>query len=205
MNKTYPAVLLLLVSLVVACGQSADPDADYPDGVPPIEPGTADAQPQTRSPGDESPEPDAGTDNADTHSAEGLVYTVPEGWSVGPARQMRVLTLDAGGGVEVAVAKWPGDVGGFESNLTRWLGQAGYNPADASAMDALRATFETIAVGDAEATWMPLLDGQGGSPMIALWVPRDGETWTFKITGDAETLRDKEDALRAWAESLSFE
>ena len=64
-----------------------------------------------------------------------------------------------------------------------------------------------------QATWMPLLDGAApdAAPMIGVWAPRgenptpQSETWTIKITGSAAALRDKQEALRAWAQSLRFE
>lgn len=205
------ATLALVSALALAgCGDNASTGADLPAGQPPVDdaqtletPGN-DATPEDAS---VTPDPDPG---AEEHSAEGLVYTVPAGWSVGEPRQMRAVTLLPGDGVEIAVAKWPGGVGTLESNLTRWLGQAGYNPADAAAMQQVRAGFETFTLGDAEATWIPLLDG-GGAPMIGVWAPRgtnptaQSETWTLKITGDADALRENAEAVRAWAESLRFE
>lgn len=213
MNKPFLTSILLFALATAGCGESTDPNAKYPDGVPPVEPGAHAEQPDVDPQDQGTPEPDPAPDRPATQSVEGLVYTVPDGWSVGPARQMRVLTLDVGGGVEIAVAKWPTGVGGLETNLTRWLGQAGYNPADATVVETVRAGFETFPLGDAQAIWMPMLDGDGSNanPMIGVWAPRgenptpQSETWTFKITGDAGVLREKQDALRAWAESLSFE
>jgi hypothetical protein len=206
LKTTTPAILVAALALV-GCGDNTATESDLPAGQPPVDRSQA---PDTPGPGlgeDASPDVEPA---GETHTAEGLVYTVPAGWSVGEPRQMRVLTLMPGDGVEIAVARWPGGVGTLESNLTRWLGQAGYNPADAAAMQQVRAGFETFTLGDAEATWMPLLDGTG-SPMIGVWAPRgenptpQSETWTLKITGDADALRENAEAIRAWAEALSFE
>ncbi|MEM9416071.1 MAG: hypothetical protein AAGA29_11440 [Planctomycetota bacterium] len=221
MKPVTPTLLAaaIAISLPGCGGSDRNTDADYPEGIAPVD----ESQGDTPAPGDAGDAGDASTDAAvvdgpadeaqgdGTHSVQGLVYTVPEGWAVGPARQMRVLTLEAGEGVEIAVGYWPNGVGGIEANLTRWLGQAGYNPADLESMQRVRDGFTSVTIGDADATWMPLLEGSAGTPMIGVWIPRgdnptaQSETWTFKITGTADALRDKQDELRAWAESLSFE
>lgn len=213
MRTPVTATLALVSALALAlagCGDNASTGADLPSGQPPVDDAQTletlgnDATPEDAS---ATPAPDPG---AEEHSAEGLVYTVPAGWSVGEPREMRAVTLLPGDGVEIAVANWPNGVGTLETNLTRWLGQAGYNPADAVAMQQVRAGFETFTLGDAEATWIPLLDGEGAA-MIGVWAPRgvnptaQSETWTLKITGDADALRENAEAIRAWAESLRFE
>lgn len=210
MPKPATAALFALALALAGCGDGTTPNADYPAGQPPVDEQARLGEPEVDNgtPTDEAEPP---VPAEESHTADGLVYTVPAGWTVGEARQMRVLTLDAGGGVEVAVAKWPNGVGGLETNLTRWFGQAGYNPADAVAMQRVRAGFASFTLGDAQVTWAPLLDGEGGTPMIGVWAPRgenptaQSETWTIKITGETAALRERQDALRAWAESLRFE
>ncbi|MFI4860698.1 MAG: hypothetical protein ACIAXF_08465 [Phycisphaerales bacterium JB063] len=210
--------LLLTFSLLTGCGSDAPDAADLPEGAAPVDESQVEAQPEVESPDDAGAsdaegvmdDPGSATDDADTRTVEGLIYTVPEGWTVGGPKPMRTLTLLTDDGLEIAVGFWPNGVGGLEANLTRWLGQAGYNPGDAAAIQALRDGFSAVTLGDADATWMPLLDG-GGLAMIGVWAPRgenptpQAETWTLKITGDADTLRAQQDTLRAWTESLRFE
>jgi len=225
LKTTAPALLVLALTLtpLTGCGDN-NTQADYPTGVAPMDESTTEQTPTAPGPGPgpqddaadatpDTPPADAPDTGPDTLTVEGLVYTVPEGWTVGGPRPMRTLTLTTDDGLDVAVGYWPNGVGGMETNFNRWFGQAGYNPADADQIAQARAGFETFQLGDAQATWAPLLNGAPGrgKPMIAVWAPRGdtptalSETWTIKITGDEATLLDKQDELRAWAESLSFE
>ncbi|XAM00720.1 hypothetical protein OT109_04875 [Phycisphaeraceae bacterium D3-23] len=213
-SPTALAVIATFLLTLLGCGSDASTDAEYPDGVAPID----ETQRNADTPDDDghADDPAAGDQDADsetdnTHTVEGLNYTVPEGWTVGGPKPMRTLTLMTADGIEIAVGFWPNGVGGLEPNLTRWLGQAGYNPADTDAVQDARDGFTDITLGDAQSIWMPLLDGTGGTPMIGVWAPRgenptaQSETWTLKITGPADTLRDSQDELRAWVESLRFD
>ena len=80
------------ISLTGCGGSDNNSDADYPNGVAPIDEGNPAAEPDPTD-GDAAPDtPPADAPDAapDTRTAEGLVYTVPDGWTVGGPRQMRV-------------------------------------------------------------------------------------------------------------------
>lgn len=72
--------------------------------------------------------------SASTPSSSSLHWSVPAGWTQGPARNMREVTffLDAAQSAECYVTVLPGAAGGVAANLKRWYGQMGQEPpADA--------------------------------------------------------------------------
>lgn len=166
-------------------------------------------EPITDEPTTDEPTTDEPVSDAERSRIPGMTYVLPEGWSVGPEKQMRLLTLLPPAefeGVELAIAKWPGDVGGFSLNVARWARQAGV------AMDpAALASLPRAEVDGTTSTYVPLVNKDANTAILAYWVPRGEnpeqptETWTFKLTSSAEQAIKLEPALQAWAKSVKFE
>lgn len=224
--------LAIMFSLLTACGGETSSDQPLPKGTSPSDAALSDTSSDPSESGDESPEP-AGINVPDiTTSTEadrevinpeeliaqfleeserttipGLSYILPEGWTVGPKKQMRLLTLIPPAefkGAELSVFKFPGDVGGFSSNVTRWAGQVGIQFVKPPA----RSDYEAFDIDGVSSTWIPLVGGDRA--VVAVWVPigadpdKPTDTWTLKLNcaaGDAEKLSP---AMRAWAESIEF-
>lgn len=227
MNYLSPfAALLITLSLFAAACSDATTDADLPEGTatseaPSRETSEAQQQPDRQQPAaeEDTQKPDAPDESADTtavtlseerQSATGFTYRLPEGWSVGPDKPMRALTLippaDEFPGAELAMFRWPGRVGGFAGNVTRWAGQVGVTPPSLT-----RTDYEQLDVSGTPSAYIPLANKDSNSAVLALWVPLgddpDGEgvTWTPKLTCTAEQALKLEDAFKAWAGSVKFE
>jgi hypothetical protein len=238
MKQITTSITLACVALLfTGCGESTTDDT-LPEGAAPTdapaerevivnpEPESeTDTETEETSPGDEpaEPTPDATTppplplpaptsDDAERKTAPGISYVLPEGWTVGPKRQMRLLTLlpPDGGDADLAISRWPGDVGGFASNVQRWVRQAGLPPIP-GLMTAAASDFEKFTVGDTTATWIPLMNEEANVAILAVWVPRGPEaenpteTWTFKLTCKADQVETLAPAVRAFCESVKFE
>eukprot|EP00752_Nemacystus_decipiens_P013961 g12397.t1 len=151
-------------------------------------------------------------DDAERKSIPGLSYILPEGWTVGPPKTMRLLTLlpPDGEGSDLAISRWPGDVGGFASNVQRWVRQAGLPPIP-GLMTAAASDFEKFNVDGTQATWIPLMNDDTNRAILAVWVPigenpeNPDETWTFKLTCTADQVQAFAPAVRAFCESIKFE
>lgn len=65
-----------------------------------------------------------------------LQWTAPSDWQDGGPRMMREVTYEIGE-VECYIAKLPGDAGGVDANINRWVGQMGQPALDAAAIAAL--------------------------------------------------------------------
>jgi len=121
-----------------------------------------------------------GMDSVPVQSAAGasLLWQAPAGWQNQPGNAMRKGSYAVGGGAEVAITAFPGDVGGILANVNRWRGQAGLDPVD----DAGLAQATTAI--DANGLHIIVVDAEGGATaIVAGQVPWNGGTWFFKLTG----------------------
>jgi hypothetical protein len=112
-----------------------------------------------------------------------LLWTAPADWRNGPGSAMRKASFAVGGGAEVAITAFPGDVGGVLANVNRWRGQAGLAPVDDASLGQL-----TTAIDSNGLHFLVLDASDGASPIVAALVPWNGGTWFFKLTGSAEAV-----------------
>lgn len=235
---TYIA-LVSLAFLLTACGESST-DEPLPEGtapkeaqrdaspkpeIEPVDPGpvpkvdpdipTSPTPPVVEDTPEYPPLPTP-KDDAKRTSAAGLSYVLPEGWTeVLPTSPgaMRLATLvpptefvDA----ELAVFRFPRDVGGFPMNVNRWAGQIGLPPFR-DLMTAASSDFEQFKIDGNNATWIPLMNPDTNLAILAVWIPIGEEpenpthTWTLKMTCKADQVDALAPAVRAWCESIKFE
>ena len=124
-----------------------------------------------------------------------------------PPPPPRVAGFDLGSGAragEVAVTRFPGQVGGAVANVNRWRRQVGL-PASGGLEEEDRDQREIAG----EAGWLyrffgPGSDGAGPAIVVAT-LERQGESWFFKMTGPAGLLADEFEAFVTFLDSLSFE
>jgi len=112
-----------------------------------------------------------------------LLWTAPADWSSAPGSAMRKGSFAVGGGAEVAITAFPGDVGGVLANVNRWRGQAGLAPVDDASLGRVTAPIDTNGLH-----FLVLDASDGASPIVAALVPWGGGTWFFKLTGTAEAV-----------------
>ncbi len=136
-------------------------------------------------------------------------WEVPSGWKEIPGGQFLVakFVLPGGGTVPTAVnvSKSSGDGGGLLANFNRWRGQLGLTPvteadlaAQVQALDlqGVKATLADIAGQDAKT-------GQK-SRLLAAVVPRSGETWFYKLMGNAEVVQQEKEAFLKFVQGVKY-
>jgi len=108
---------------------------------------------------------------------------------------------------EVAVSVFPGDVGGLMANINRWRGQIGLGPA---APDEISGFTSDVEVDGTKSTVVDL-KGETVPPgrtqptrMIVVTVPHGGNSWFFKITGDAPLVEKQKEAFLQFVKSVKF-
>lgn len=128
-----------------------------------------------------------------------LKWTAPEGWTQGPAKQMRLVTLVPAGktGVECYVTVLSGTGGGLEANVNRWRGQLGQTPLSAADVSALTV----VPVLGRDARFVEI-DG-GASGLLGLVCELGAQTVFVKMTGPMDVLRAERDRFIAFCKSLS--
>lgn len=191
---------------------------DEPDGTPNDPPGDQSAggtepepspQPQPEPQPEHQPQPEPEEEPAaGRESSPGMTYVLPEGWSVGPKKSMRIVTLvppEPFENAELSVFRFPGDVGGFGANVTRWAGQVGIQFVKAPA----RTDYKAIEVDGIKSAWIPLVGSERA--ILAVWVPvgedpdKPTHTWTLKMSCAATDVEKLGPVVKAWAESIRFE
>jgi len=130
--------------------------------------------------------------------ASAFTWKAPEGWTQGPAKQMRLVTFTPKDrpGVECYVAVLGGAAGGVAANVNRWRQQLNLAPLAADAIAAL----PKVQVLGREAP-MVEIDG-GAASMFGLVCELGGQTVFVKMTGPTESLRAERERFVAFCRSL---
>jgi len=129
-------------------------------------------------------------------------WEVPDVWIEEPLGSMRKGSfsvkkenLEA----EITVLAFPGDVGGDLANINRWAGQI-----DAPLLESEEdlKKLQTIDVDGYKGLWIRLVGPS--QEILAVIVSKDGDSWFFKMMGDAEIVTAEEDNFRAFVKSVRF-
>jgi len=121
-----------------------------------------------------------------------LGFDLPEGWTEDatprPARLTTIIADDGdGASCELAVTRFPGDVGGELANVNRWRAQMGLDRTDSTASEDAQA----VSVGEFAGTLYRFAspgDDPGRSGMLVALLEQGGSTWFFKMVGPTDAL-----------------
>ena len=181
----------------------------YLNWVRSVEPLEADETPQAgpaeaaAPPQEASPTPTA--EDKPGGGADGLLtWKIPAGWTQqANAGTMRYATLTAttpaGERAELAVTRFPGDVGGDLDNVNRWRDQIG--------LPAIRSAELPTVVQSARAIDMTLsvIDfSHNGKRVAAAWTRHGENTWFFKFSGSEAAVAPHRAAFDRFVQSLHF-
>jgi hypothetical protein len=138
-------------------------------------------------------------------SVQGVSFELPEGWSQGPARQMRLATLTDGTG-EIVVSMFPADpsgnpAGGLLANVNRFRAQVQL-PEVASDAEAQRLFTEVDAAG--RKARVLDLKGEQSRNVVAM-VPADGRFYYFRMTGANDVVGARKDAFDRLLQTVRVE
>jgi hypothetical protein len=176
-------------SLLAACGDEQIQEHEVAKGVEPIVPSEAPAHPE------QAPAPEVDPDSP---------WVVPEGWSPVPGeRPMRLATFeipDPAGAIEVAVTRFPGDVGGVLANINRWRGQMGLGPVSEAELETFIQRFEAPGY---TGYWARIRGEQ--QHMIAAGVHEAGadRTWFVRVIAGPDAADRVQDEVIAFARSIA--
>jgi hypothetical protein len=138
-------------------------------------------------------------------------WTVPAGWQQGKASSVRRGSFNVKGpnglSAEIAVTAFPGDVGGMLANINRWRSQIGLGPITADQVDALTKKLDVngLAATQVEFTGDKPPEGKSHPPrMIVVTIPHEGNSWFFKITGDAPLVEAQKETFLQFVKSVKF-
>ncbi len=152
--------------------------------------------------------------NANTLVTGGLVddskptWTVPAGWQEGQLAQFLVakyvIASTDGTQAAVNVSSLAGDGGGLLPNVNRWRAQLGLSPVAESDL----ANLPTIDASGSKATLVELsgTDPRTGkaAQLVGVVLPLGGQTWFYKLMGDANVVAQQKDALIQFVQSAKY-
>ena len=144
----------------------------------------------------------------ETTATDKPTWTVPADWKEGELAQFLVArymiqgTGDATGAVYVSQLN--GDGGGLLPNLNRWRTQLGQPPLT----DDDAAKLPMIDTGGVQATLADFTgtDARTGKParLVGVVLPRNGQTWFYKLMGDPDLVGQQKDALIKFIQSAKY-
>jgi hypothetical protein len=119
---------------------------------------------------------------------------------------MRLASFRAGE-VDMSVSKMPGTAGGTLANVNRWRGQIGLAPLTegdlATAQKAVEVGGENSLLFEMAGEKPPEGKSQPQRMLVAI-VPRAGESWFFKMTGDTAAVANESANFAAFLKSIRF-
>lgn len=139
---------------------------------------------------------------------EELRWTTPSGWQEGQteAGSFRIATftvVDGAKAAEVAITRFPGDVGGVLANVNRWRRQVGLEPVS----DLSEQPIERLAV-DGQPAGLIELAAQADTPdregMLVVLLARSDMTWFIKMTGPSALLTKQRETFKSFVESMKL-
>jgi hypothetical protein len=190
-TEQKPAFVEFLKSVTFS---AATAQAQLPPSHPPIDGGNMTAQAASAAPSGQ-PKPD---------------WQVPSGWKEIPGGPFLVskfqITGAANAQANVNVSMSSNDGGGLLANVNRWrTTQLGLGPVtDAD----LPKDIQTIDLPGGKASLVDLTgqDAKSGQPtrLLAVVIPRSGETWFYKLMGNAEVVQQEKEAFLKFVQSAKY-
>ncbi|MHB8523987.1 MAG: hypothetical protein ACYDH9_24960 [Limisphaerales bacterium] len=137
------------------------------------------------------------------------VWKAPANWQEQPASAMLVATFVVtdknGGQARITISSFPGDVGGPLANVNRWRAQLGLPAVEAADLAGMTSTLD-VGGGKAMLVDMTGTDVKTGrkARMVAAMVPREGNTWFYKLMGDESTAAQERDAFVKFVQTVQY-
>lgn len=131
----------------------------------------------------------------------GLLWSVPESWETQAVGSMRLASYRSSDGIEIAVSKFPGDVGGDLANINRWRRQLSM-PQVTSLKEVEGLATYSVPAGDGQLLRLRPSSDPETQSFNVFWMSYSGETWFFKFSGSAAALNASESNLEHWLQSI---
>jgi hypothetical protein len=136
-------------------------------------------------------------------------WEVPSAWKEIPGGQFLVakfaLTGAAGTQANVNVSMSPGEGGGLLANLNRWRGQLGLGPVTEADLAKETQPLD-LPSGKASTANIAGKDSRSGKDtrLLAVVIPRSGETWFYKLMGDAQVVQQEKESFMKFVQSVKY-
>lgn len=142
-------------------------------------------------------------------SATKPTWQAPANWQEVPPAQFLLaeyaITGANGAKAEVNVAQLAGDGGGLLANVNRWRRQIGLDAVAEGGLDKLVTPLD-VAGGQGSLVDMSGTDFRTGQPtrLVGVIVPMNGETWFYKLMGDAGVVESQKAAFIQFVKGIKY-
>jgi hypothetical protein len=136
-------------------------------------------------------------------------WEVPSGWKEVPGGQFLVakfvLTGAGNAQANVNVSMSPGEGGGVLANVNRWRSQLSLGPVVEADLSKDVQPLD-LPGGKASVADLTGLDAKDGLKLrlLAVVIPRSGETWFYKLMGNAQVVQQERDAFMKFVQSVKY-
>lgn len=136
-------------------------------------------------------------------------WQMPAGWQEVSGGQFLVakFTLTGAGGATAAVnvSSSAGEGGGSVGNINRWRGQLGLTSLPDGDVNKLVTTID-VQGGKASLVDLSGTDVRTGQPtrLVGVMVPQSGQTWFYKLMGDAKVVESQKDAFIQFVQGVKY-
>ena len=156
----------------------------------------------------EQPKPRPGATDETTAPPAKPDWSVPPGWeetSPGPMLLAKFLITDGSAKADVNISALGGDGGGLLGNANRWRGQLGLEPVDEAGLKKLVGSLD-LPDGQAILLEMNGTEVRSGKPawFVVIIVPRQAETWFYRLMGDEKIVAREKGALKKFVQSVKY-
>jgi hypothetical protein len=136
-------------------------------------------------------------------------WQVPADWQEVSGGQFLVAKFTIAGtdgaAAAVNVSSSAGEGGGLAGNINRWRGQLSLAPWSEADMNK---SVKVIEVPGGKASWVDLsgTDARTGQPtrLVGVIVPQSGQTWFYKLMGDAKVVENQKDAFIQFVQGVKY-
>ena len=115
--------------------------------------------------------------------------------------------LAGAGGATAAVnvSSANGEGGGLAGNVNRWRGQLGLPPLSEADINKLAKAID-VPGGKASLVDLSGADARTGQPtrLIGVIVPQSGQTWFYKLMGDAKVIENQKDTFIQFVQGVKY-
>lgn len=129
-------------------------------------------------------------------------WKVPTHWKEQPPGKMQLAKFtieDAAAKAEVTVSAFPGAVGGLFANVNRWRGQLDLPLL--GKQEELTNYISTLSIKGVEGQWVDMTASNKTNRLMVFLATREGQTWFYKLSGEANLAGREKDVLVRFVES----
>jgi hypothetical protein len=135
-------------------------------------------------------------------------WQVPAGWqevSGGQFLVAKFIITGKSSATAVNVSSSTGEGGGLAGNINRWRGQLGLTSLSDGDVNKLVTAID-VPGGKASLVDLSGTDARTGQPtrLVGVIVPQSGQTWFYKLMGDAKVVESQKDAFIQFVQGVKY-